>query len=70
LDNRRWIEAATNRRCSMIAYPLGDYDESILGLCRELDFDDGFAVERRPKGPRTMWRVRSRLRGSAFTDHR
>lgn len=43
-DNRRWIESVTGRHCEDVAYPSGDYNADVLGLCRELGFQRGFAV--------------------------
>lgn len=43
-DNKKWLELVTNRRCTSIAYPLGEYDCQTLEQCRELAFDHGFAI--------------------------
>lgn len=43
-DNRAWLERVSNRKCTTIAYPGGDYDQQIINLCRDLALTDGFAV--------------------------
>lgn len=43
-ENKRWLESASGRKCDAIAYPVGDYDAQVLGLCRRLQFSHGYAV--------------------------
>jgi peptidoglycan/xylan/chitin deacetylase (PgdA/CDA1 family) len=43
-ENKRWLEEITNRPCTAIAYPSGNYDASVLAACRELGFSRGYAT--------------------------
>ncbi len=43
-QNKRWLESATGLKCDTIAYPVGDYDAQVLGLCRRFLFSRGYAV--------------------------
>jgi peptidoglycan/xylan/chitin deacetylase (PgdA/CDA1 family) len=43
-ENRIWLEGLTHRPCSTIAYPSGDYNDEVLGACRELGFTRGYAT--------------------------
>jgi peptidoglycan/xylan/chitin deacetylase (PgdA/CDA1 family) len=49
--NKEWIEKITGTVCDTVAYPLADYDESVLQVCNDLGFRRGFSVERKIKGP-------------------
>jgi peptidoglycan/xylan/chitin deacetylase (PgdA/CDA1 family) len=44
LDNKIWIEQATNRPCDLIAYPMQDYDGRIIDVCKRLGFRQGYSV--------------------------
>jgi peptidoglycan/xylan/chitin deacetylase (PgdA/CDA1 family) len=46
LDNKIWLEQATNHPCDVIAYPMQDYDARIVQLCKGLGFRRGYAVTR------------------------
>jgi peptidoglycan/xylan/chitin deacetylase (PgdA/CDA1 family) len=43
-ENKHWLEAVSGLRCDAIAYPSGDYNTDVLGLCREVSFSEGYAV--------------------------
>jgi peptidoglycan/xylan/chitin deacetylase (PgdA/CDA1 family) len=43
-ENKAWLEQVTQRPCSTIAYPGGDYNNEILDACRELGFERGYAT--------------------------
>jgi peptidoglycan/xylan/chitin deacetylase (PgdA/CDA1 family) len=44
LQNKNWIEKLSNKRCTMIAYPSGDYDSYALNESLNLGFTHGHAV--------------------------
>ncbi len=46
-QNRQWLEAACGVRCDTIAYPSGNYDDSVLALCRSVGLKRGYAVAAR-----------------------
>ena len=48
-ENKQWIEGVTGRRCDTVSYPLNDYDRRVIGFCRELGFNTGYAVRPRIK---------------------
>jgi len=48
-DNKVWLESVCKRECDAIAYPLGDYDLTVLRWCRELGLTRGYAVDPRLK---------------------
>jgi peptidoglycan/xylan/chitin deacetylase (PgdA/CDA1 family) len=43
-ENRIWLEEVTQRPCSTIAYPSGDYNGDVLGACRDMGFVRGYAT--------------------------
>ena len=43
-ENKQWLEAVSGVRCDAIAYPAGDYNKHVLGVCREVSFSRGYAV--------------------------
>jgi peptidoglycan/xylan/chitin deacetylase (PgdA/CDA1 family) len=43
-ENKSWLESASGLKCDAIAYPLGDYNAQVLGLCRRFRFSQGYAV--------------------------
>lgn len=43
--NRNWIENATGRPCQFVAYPAGDYNATVTGICSDMGFTKGFAVD-------------------------
>jgi peptidoglycan/xylan/chitin deacetylase (PgdA/CDA1 family) len=43
-DNKKWIEAISNRRTTSVAYPAGLYNAEIIDTCRSLRLDVGFAI--------------------------
>jgi peptidoglycan/xylan/chitin deacetylase (PgdA/CDA1 family) len=44
-DNKAWLESVCKRECDAVAYPLGDYDLTVLRWCRELGLTRGYAVD-------------------------
>jgi peptidoglycan/xylan/chitin deacetylase (PgdA/CDA1 family) len=46
-ENRAWIEATTGRPCDAIAYPAGEYNEELLGVCQDVGFARGYSVTSR-----------------------
>ncbi len=42
LENKTWIEQASQKKCDTIAYPAGDYDIDILEQSRQLNFAHGY----------------------------
>jgi peptidoglycan/xylan/chitin deacetylase (PgdA/CDA1 family) len=46
-DSKDFLERICRKTCRTVAYPAGDYDESVLSLCKNLGLTTGFAVEPR-----------------------
>jgi peptidoglycan/xylan/chitin deacetylase (PgdA/CDA1 family) len=44
LDNKVWLERISNQRCTAIAYPAGDYNDSVLNHCQQLEVTEGHAL--------------------------
>ncbi len=53
-DNMSWLERMSGRRCTAVAYPLGDYDTGVIGLVRGMGFSTGYAVIPQGCGDATM----------------
>jgi peptidoglycan/xylan/chitin deacetylase (PgdA/CDA1 family) len=45
-DNRAWIEETCGHTCDGIAYPGGDYDGQVIGLCRAAGLSRGYCLSR------------------------
>jgi peptidoglycan/xylan/chitin deacetylase (PgdA/CDA1 family) len=43
-ENQTWIEQVCHQQCSVIAYPSGDYDDTVLRQCHALGLTTGYAV--------------------------
>ena len=58
-ENTTWIERATGQRVHAVAYPSGDYDSSVLEVCKRFRFERGYAVipNRRPAGVYELPRI-------------
>lgn len=59
VENKLWLEAVTGKRCRLVAYPMGDYNCSILQHCINLYLSSCFAVE--PKFNKYFQMERPRL---------
>jgi peptidoglycan/xylan/chitin deacetylase (PgdA/CDA1 family) len=46
--NASCLERVSGRRCTAVAYPLGDYDAGVIRQVKGMGFSTGFAV--RPRG--------------------
>jgi len=46
-DNKQFIERACNKTVTVFSYPIGDYDQAIIDVCKELGFSSGHAVDPR-----------------------
>jgi peptidoglycan/xylan/chitin deacetylase (PgdA/CDA1 family) len=44
-ENRQFLERVCNRPVTAVAYPAGEYNESIVEACRQLGFRRGYAVK-------------------------
>ncbi len=44
-ENKRWLEEVCSTTCDLIAYPIGDYNASVLEQCRSFGLRRGYAVE-------------------------
>lgn len=53
-DNLEWIKDATGQPCKTIAYPLGDYDETVIGVSASAGIQRGFAVQPANSGDRVF----------------
>jgi hypothetical protein len=51
IDNKRWLESVTGKRCDLLAYPAGDYNHRVLEDCRRAGFRHAFAVVPRKSLP-------------------
>ena len=49
-DNKLWIERLTQKKCDLLAYPLGDYSADVLRHCERLNLRWGFSVENSIEG--------------------
>lgn len=49
-ENRRWLEKVSGQPTNLIAYPVSDFDTSVLQQCRNLGFQWGLSVERKIQG--------------------
>jgi len=47
IENKRWLEEVSGRRCESIAYPSGDYNAEVLGECLNLGLSYGYALNPR-----------------------
>jgi len=43
-DNKQWLERLSGKPCDVIAYPIGDYNGSVVRECLNLGFKTGHAV--------------------------
>lgn len=57
-SNKEWIERLSGRPCRVIAYPSGDYDPEVLGVCRSVGFTEGYCVATAGLGDELMERER------------